>query len=100
MPRQRPIEPEEPRSEPEILPPPHARRNPYRAEWYAASDSRRIFVARPGPWSLFAVALLIGLIAGATLAILLGTLLIVVPIVAALIAGMMLSNALRARLRR
>jgi hypothetical protein len=100
MPRQRPIEPEQPRSEPEILPPTHGRRHPYQTEWYAASGSSRIFVARPGPWSMFTIALLIGLIAGATLAILLGTLLIVVPIVALLIAGMMISNALRGRLRR
>lgn len=100
MSRQRPNEPEEPRSEPEILPPPHGRRHPYQAEWYVPSGGSRIFVARPGPWSIFGIALLIGLIAGATLAIMLGTLLIVVPIVALLIAGMLISNALRARLRR
>jgi len=100
MPRQRPIEPEKPRSEPEILPPTHGRRNPYQADWYVAHGSSRIFLARPSAWSLFSIALLIGLIAGVMLAILLGTLLIVVPIVALLIAGMMINNALRGRLRR
>jgi hypothetical protein len=100
MPRQRPIKPENPRSEPEILPPPHRRQAYSPNEWYGASSTSRIFIARPGPWSIFAFALVIGLVAGATLAILLGTLLIVVPIIVLLIAGMVISGALRARLRR
>ena len=99
MPRQRPIKPEEPRIEPEILSATRGRWQAYQpgTEWYAASGTSRIFIARPGPWTIFAVGLMIGLVAGATLVIMLGTLLIVVPVL--LVAGMLISNALRARLR-
>lgn len=100
MPRQRPNKPELPRSEPEILPPTRGRRQAYGTEWYPAGSTSRVFIARPGPWSIFAIALLIGLVAGATIAIMLGTLLIVVPIVVLLIAGIVISNALRSRFQR
>jgi hypothetical protein len=100
MPRQRTNKPELPRSEPEILPPTRGRRQAYGSEWYPAGNTSRVFIARPGPWSIFAIALVIGLVAGATIAIMLGTLLIVIPIVALLIAGMVISSALRSRFRR
>jgi hypothetical protein len=99
MARQRPIKPEQPRYEPEIIPPSQARRDPYRAgpNWFAERGESRIFVAKLGPWSFVGIALLIGLFAGATLAIMLGTLLFAVPIVALLIAGGLIANAWRGR---
>jgi hypothetical protein len=104
MPRQRPIEPEEPRCEPEIIPPARGRTQAYQAgpDWFAGNGrgTSRIFVARVGPWSLIGIVLLIGLFAGAVLAILLGALLIAIPVVGLLIAGALIANALRARLRR
>jgi hypothetical protein len=103
MPRQRPVKPEQPRSEPEIIPPPRGRTQAYQggADWFASErGASRIFVARVGPWSIFGIALLIGLIAGAMLAILLGALLIAIPVVGLLIAGALIANALRGRLRR
>ncbi len=104
MPRQRPIKPEQPRCEPEIIPPPHGRTQAYQAgpDWFAgrAGGSSRIFVARVGPWSIAGIVLLIGLFVGATLAILLGALLIAIPVVGLLIAGALIANAVRARLRR
>jgi predicted exporter len=104
MPRQRPIEPEEPRCEPEIIPPARGRTQAYQAgpDWFAGNGrgTSRIFVARLGPWSLIGIVLLIGLFAGAVLAILLGALLIAIPVVGLLVAGALIANALRARLRR
>ena len=104
MPRQRPIEPEEPRCEPEIIPPARGRTQAYQAgpDWFAGNGrgTSRIFVARLGPWSLIGIVLLIGLFAGAVLAILLGALLIAIPVVGLLIAGALIANALRARWRR
>jgi hypothetical protein len=104
MARQRPIKPEQPRCEPEIIPPARGRKQAYQAgpEWFAAREggSSRIFVARVGPWSIIGIVLLIGLFAGAVLAILLGALLIAIPVVGLLIAGALVANALRARLRR
>jgi hypothetical protein len=106
MPRQKPIKPEQPRSEPEIIPPPRGRTQAYQAgpDWFAPRDggsgSNRIFVARLGPWSLIGIVLLIGLFTGAILAIMLGALLIAIPVVGLLIAGALIANALRTRLRR
>ena len=57
MARQRPIKPEQPRFEPEIIPPPRGRTQAYQAgpEWFAArergSTGGGIFVTRIGPWS-------------------------------------------------
>jgi hypothetical protein len=104
MPRQRPIKPEQPRCEPEIIPPARGRTQAYQSgpDWFAANErgTSRIFVARPGPWSIIGIVLLIGLFAGAVLAILLGALLIAIPVVGLLIAGALIANMLRARLRR
>jgi hypothetical protein len=104
MPRQRPIKPEQPRFEPEIIPPPRGRTQAYQAgpDWFARRDggSSRIFVARLGPWSLIGIVLLFGLFVGAVLALLLGALLIAIPVVGLLIAGALIANALRSRLRR
>jgi hypothetical protein len=103
MPRQRPLKPEQPRSEPEIIPPArggtHADRSP---EWFTARErgTSRVYVARMGSWSILGIVLLVGLVAGATLAILLGTLLIALPVIGLLIAAAMISSALRSHLRR
>jgi hypothetical protein len=103
MPRQRPIKPEQPRSEPEIIPPARGRTQAYQSgpEWFSSGrGSSRIFVARVGPWSIIGIALLIGLFAGTVLAILLGALLIAIPVVGLLVAGALIANALRRRLRQ
>jgi hypothetical protein len=104
MPRRGPVKPEFPRSEPEIIPPERGRTQAYRSgsEWFSAGErgTNRVFVARIGPWSILGIVLVIGLVAGAALAILLGTLLIALPIIGLLIAAAMISNALRSHLRR
>ena len=103
MPRRRPLEPEFPRSEPEIIPPAPGGTRTYRPspDWFSAQTrgADRVFVARMGSWSILGIVLLIGLVAGATLAILLGTLLIALPIIGLLIAGAMISSALRSHFR-
>jgi hypothetical protein len=104
MPRQRPIKPEQPRCEPEIIPPARGRTRAYQAgpDWFAGREggSSRIFVARVGPWSIVGIVLLMGMIVGVTLAIVLGALLIAIPVVGLLIAGALIANAMRTRLRR
>ena len=104
MPRQGPIKPEQPRSEPEIIPPARGRTQAYQGspEWFAADGrgTRRIFVARLAPRSFVGIVLLLSLFAGAMLAILLSALLIAIPVVALLIAGALIGNVLRRRLRR
>jgi hypothetical protein len=103
MARQRPIKPEQPRSEPEIIPPPRSRTQAYGAgpEWFAARGAStgggRIFVARIGPWRLFGIVLLFGLVTGAVLAFVLGALLIAIPVIGLLVLGAVIANALRRR---
>ncbi len=98
------MKPEFPSSEPEIIPPARGRTQAYRtgSEWFSTGErgANRIFVARIGPWSILGIVLLIGLVAGAMLAVLLGTLLIAIPVIGLLIAAAMISNALRSHLRR
>jgi len=102
LPPQRPIKPEQPRSEPEIIPPARGRTQAYQGgpDWFSRErGTNRIFVARVGPWSFVGFALLVGLFAGAVLAILLGALLIAIPVVGLLVAGALIANALRRRSR-
>ena len=69
-------------------------------EWFAArggSTGGRVFVARLGPWRLFGIVLLFGLVTGAVLAFVLGALLIAIPVVGLLVLGAVLANALRRR---
>jgi hypothetical protein len=99
----RPIKPEQPRSEPEIIPPPRGRTQAYQGgpSWSSSErGSRGIFVARVGPWTIIGITLLIGLFAGVVLAIMLGALLFAIPVVGLLVAGALIGNAVRARLRR
>jgi hypothetical protein len=103
MARQRPVKPEQPRSEPEIIPPERGRTQAHQGgpDWFASErGTSRIFVARVGPWSIIGIALLVGLFAGAVLAILLGALLFMIPVVGLLVAGALIANALRGRSRR
>jgi hypothetical protein len=100
MPRRRPIKPEQPRVEPEIIPPERSRTRAYQGgpEWFGGNErsTSRIFVARLGPsWGIIGIVLLIGLITGAVLAIVLGALLIAIPVIGLLVAGALIGWGLR-----
>jgi hypothetical protein len=90
--------PERPRSEPEIIPP-------------GRDDSRifvsiddgaggRVYVARPGPFSIILALLIVGLIVAVVLAALLGFVLIWIPVLIVLIAAAFLSASIRHYWRR
>jgi hypothetical protein len=97
MPRRRPLKPEYPRSEPEIIPPARDRTQAYGTEWFpgGTQGSSRVFVAKLGAWKLLGIVLLIGLVAGAVLAILLGALLITIPIIGLLVIVGIIASQLR-----
>ena len=103
---QRPKPPaEEPRSEPEIIPPDHASRRSAHASSRARVfvDSRgteRIFIATPGPLGVILVALTAGILSVVLLIFLLGAFLIWVPLVVFFIAGAIVSGILRRKFRR
>jgi hypothetical protein len=85
-----PNQPERPRAEPEILPPDRTGRTnpPWQSNWQTSwgqdgtRRTQRIFVMRPGPLGFAAIMLVVGLIVGAVLLALIGTLLIWIPAVA------------------
>ena len=87
-----PSEPEQPRTEPEIIPPDRSGGRGWDSPWQAnqgfdgAWRTQRIFVMRPGPLGFIAVMLVLGLIVAAIVLALIGTLLIWIPAVALCVA--------------
>ena len=86
---------EEPRSEPEIIPPGQARQGTPRMRVYVdAHGTERVYIARPGPIGTILVVLIVGLLSALVLALLLGALLIWLPVVllfatAAIVVGLL-----------
>jgi len=75
-----PPRPEEPRSEPEIIPPGH---------------TERIYVARVGPLGSILLTLVIGLLSAVLLVLLLGGLLIVLPVFFLIVTAAIVIGILR-----
>lgn len=93
---------ERPKSEPEIIPPDRGDRPPPNA-WGGFERSariHRIYIARPGPFSIFFALLITGLAVAAILLVLLGAVLLWVPVVIFVIAAFMLSGTIRHYWRR
>ena len=102
--RQTPLA-EEPRSEPEIIPPDHAGRRSAHASSRArvfvdSHGTERIFIATPGPLGIILVALTAGILSAVLLILLLGAFLIWVPLVVFFVAGAIVSGILRRKFRR
>lgn len=86
--------PEQPRVEPEIIPPDRSARDPQWRQhaWrpYAASqagETHRIYVTRLGPFGAALLVLIIGILAAVILLAVLGAVLIWIPIIALLVAA-------------
>jgi len=94
--------PEQPRLEPEIIPPARTGREPqWRQDaWrpYAASqagETHRIYVARLGPFGAALLVLIVGILAAVILLAVLGAVLIWIPIIALLVAAGAIFRILR-----
>jgi hypothetical protein len=88
---------EEPRTEPEIIPPGRADGRSARGA-HAYVDVRgvhRIYFARLVPFRIILVALVIAIIAAVILFVLLGAVLILIPVVALLVATAVIAGLLR-----
>jgi hypothetical protein len=102
----RPVKPELPRSEPEIIPPARDRTQAYGqsygGEWFSTGGraSGGVFVAKLGPWRLIGIVLLFGLVVGAVLALVLGALLITIPIIGLVVVIGIIASQLRGHLQR
>ena len=83
-----------PRSEPEIIPPGQSGRNDRGGIWVSVDengDTRRVYMARPGPFTIILALAVLALIALVMLILLLSVAVIWIPVVIALIAAFMLS---------
>jgi hypothetical protein len=91
--------PEQPRSEPEIIPPGEREDfAPSSRVWIRINGERggyRAYIARPGPFSIILALLVIGLVAAVVLVFLLGVVLIWIPVAIVLIAAAVLSGSIR-----
>jgi hypothetical protein len=98
-----PNEPEQPRTEPEIIPPDRNQARPsgfppygFRQSGYTQSAGvHRVYVSRIGPIGFALLLLVIGLFAGILLLALIGAALIWIPVVAVLVVVAAVSGLLR-----
>ena len=79
---------EEPRSEPEVIPPGHADRDAPRMRVY----THRIYIGKPSPLGIILVTLIIGLLSAAMLVLLFGVLL---PLAVLFATGVIVAGLLR-----
>jgi hypothetical protein len=91
-------EPEQPRVEPEIIPPDRTGRGP-RGGWSpdgtSAYATHRVYISRIGPIGFALLLLVVGLLAAVMLLVLIGTALIWIPLVAVLLVFAAISSILR-----
>jgi Flp pilus assembly protein TadB len=89
-----PQEPSRPRSEPEIIPPDHSRRNDRSRIFVSINengDTRRVYLAKPGPFTILLALAVLALIALVMLILLLSVAVIWIPVVIVLVAAFIAS---------
>jgi len=92
---------DEPRSEPEIIPPDRAGRDTHRARVFVdARGTERVYVARLHPLGFILVVLISAVLAAVMIALLLGALLIWLPLLVFFVAGVIIVTVLRAYFAR
>ena len=96
---------EEPRSEPEIIPPDRGDRQSSSSPagvrmFFDGGSVRHIYVARLGPLGMVVLALMVGVLFALTLVLVLGVFLIWIPLVGLLVAAAIISGLLRAYFRQ
>jgi uncharacterized membrane protein YjjP (DUF1212 family) len=82
---------EEPRSEPEIIPPGHAERGTERV---------RVYIAKPGPLGAILLTLVVGLLSAVVMVLLFGALLIALPAVVLIVTAAIVAGILRVYFQR
>jgi len=82
----KPPKPDNPSSEPEIIPPGQAERGTERV---------RVYVAKPSPLGLILMTLIVGLLSAAILALLLGTFFLLLPLAVLVATGAIVAGLVR-----
>jgi len=94
---------EQPRAEPEIIPPERAGGRAHRAGapmWTATDGVQRIYVARLGPFGFLLLALVVAILTALIVVVLLGAFLIVIPLAGLLLAAAVIAGVMRGRFGR
>jgi hypothetical protein len=86
---------EEPRSEPEIIPPGQAKRGPTRMGDSIDAHVGRVYIAKVGPLGTILLTLLVGLLSAVLMVLLFGALLIALPAVVLLVTAAIVAGLLR-----
>jgi fatty acid desaturase len=87
-----------PRSEPEVIPPDHTGRSRRGGIWVSIDENgstRRVYMARPGPFTIILALAILALIGVVMLIVLLSVAVIWIPVVIILIAAFVLSVTFR-----
>ncbi|ABD09379.1 hypothetical protein SR870_20100 [Rhodopseudomonas palustris] len=90
-----PKQPEQPRFEPEIIPPGESHDPRGTRVFIDQTTTEQIYVGKIGPFGLFMLALGIGAVIAVVLVLLLGAFLLWIPIVGLLIAAGLVAGVLR-----
>ena len=85
---------DEPRSEPEIIPPGHAKRGPTRAR------GGRVYIAKFGPLGTILLTLVVGLLSAVLMVLLFGALLVALPAVVLIVTAAIVAGILRVYFQR
>ena len=91
---------EEPRSEPEIIPPGHAKRGPTRIGDSIDAYIGRVYIAKFGPLGTILLTLVVGLLSAVLMILLFGALLVALPVVVLLVTAAIVAGILRVYFQR
>ncbi len=91
---------EEPRSEPEIILPGHAKRGPTRIGDATDAHVGRVYIAKFGPLGTILLTLVVGLLSAVLMVLLFGALLVALPVVVLLITAALVAGLLRIYFQR
>ena len=93
--------PEEPRSEPEFIPPGHKARGEPRVRIFIDPRiTERVYVAKPGSLGSVLLILIVGLLSALMLVLLLGAFLVALPLVVLLVTAAIVAGLLRIYFQR
>ncbi|MGB8826443.1 MAG: hypothetical protein WCD25_24160 [Pseudolabrys sp.] len=86
---------EEPRSEPEIIPPGHAKRGPTRIGDSIDAHVGLVYIAKFGPFGTILLTLVVGLLSAVLMVLLFGALLVALPVIVLLVTVAIVAGLLR-----
>ena len=92
---------EEPRSEPEVIPPGQAERDTPRMRVFVDTHStERVYIGKPSPLGVILLTLVVGLLSAVLMVLLFGALLVALPAVVLLVTAAIVAGLLRAYFQR